>query len=66
MGFVLGEGGWKESGREKRTRETTKGEKHKSVKTIFLSDVLLNMEQTYFASRSPTGLNLFKLLIISK
>ena len=29
------EGGWKGSGREKRKRETTKVEKHKSVKAIF-------------------------------
>ena len=27
--------GWKKIVREKRIRETTKGEKHKSVKTIF-------------------------------
>ena len=26
---------WNDSGREKRIKETTKGEKHKSAKTIF-------------------------------
>ena len=31
---VLGAGGGGESGRETRTKETTKGEKHKSAKTI--------------------------------
>ena len=45
-------------GRPQRERNT-----NRSMKTIFWSDVLLNMEQTYFASRSLTGLNL--LLIIS-
>ena len=33
-GLEAGEG-WKGSGREKRKRETTKVEKHKSAKTIF-------------------------------
>ena len=64
MRVFRGGGWWKESGREKRAKETTKGEKHKSAKTIFQSDVLLNMEQTYFALLSQTGLKL--LLIISK
>ena len=34
-GLEGGGGGWKGSGREKRKRETTKVEKHKSAKTIF-------------------------------
>ena len=35
FGFLTMQAFWKGSGREKRTRETTKGEKHKSAKTIF-------------------------------
>ena len=44
--------------RQRRERNTNRPKQYSS------RDVLLNMEQTYFASRSQTGLNL--LLIISK
>ena len=43
-GLEAGEG-WKGSGRGQRERETTKVEKHKSAKTMFWSDVLLNIEK---------------------
>ena len=66
---VCGEGGGGGGGKEVEEssgiwRPRRERNKNRSMKTIFQSGVLLNMEQTYFASRSQTGLNL--LLIISQ